>query len=349
MQDEMTRNRILSRPAGRNSLLLPVFAALAFFVFLLSFSLGQYPVPLGEVFRILVHAITGGRVFTPVWSSQAALVVLQIRLPRVLTAALVGMALSVSGTTLQAVFRNPLVSPSVLGTSNGAAFGASLAILLGLSYYQITLTAFLFGVLSMVLVMVLGSFIRHQKTLGLILCGILVSSLFSSGLSMLKLAADPNNTLPAITYWLIGSFAGARLREIPLLLPAILGLSLLLLAFSWQLNVLTMPETEAQALGLSVRLYRNILVLAATMLVALSVSVSGVIAWVGLVIPHFARMLVGHDYRRVLPLSALLGISFMLLTDNLARLMLSSEVPIGILTSFMGAPFYLYLILRMDS
>lgn len=330
----------------RSALLLPVFAALALFVFLLSFSLGQYPVKLSEVFRILVHGLSGGRLFTPSWSEQAALVVLRIRLPRVLMAALVGMALSVSGTTMQAVFRNPLVSPAVLGTSNGAAFGACLAILWKLSSYQISLMAFLFGLLSMVIVLMLGSFVRAQKVLGLILCGILVSSLFSSGISMLKLVADPQDSLPSITYWLIGSFAGARIQEIPLLLPSVLGLTLLLFGFAWQLNLMSLPESEAQAMGLSVRVYRNLLVLASTMLVALSVSVSGVIGWVGLVIPHIARMLVGHDHRRVLPLSALLGISFMLATDNVARLLLSSEIPIGILTSFLGAPFYLFLIIR---
>lgn len=330
----------------RSAWLLPGFAVLAVLCFFLSFLLGQYPVKADQVMRILLHHASGGRLFVPDWNVQTALVVIQIRLPRILLAALVGMALAVSGSTLQAVFRNPLVSPGVLGTSNGAAFGACLALLLGLPYYQISLMAFVFGILSMLLVMGLGSLLKTQKVLGLILCGILVSSLFSSGISLLKLTADPNNTLPAITYWLMGSFAGAKLREIPLLLPLVLGLTLVLLAFSWQLNVLTLPETEAQALGLSVRLYRYLLLGCATLLVALCVSVSGAIAWVGLVLPHLARMMVGHDYRRLLPLSALLGISFMLLTDNAARLIASSEIPIGIMTSFLGAPFYLYLILK---
>lgn len=325
-----------------------LFLGVAIAAFILSFSWGRYPVPAGHVVRILWDFAIPGRDPFLAFPTEEVLVVTKIRLPRIAMAGFIGMALSLAGSALQAVFQNPLVSPSVLGTSNGAAFGACLALLMGLGYRNVVLIAFAFGLLSMLLVFLIGSVIKTNKTLGLIMCGILISSLFSSGISLIKTLADPNEVLPAITYWLIGSFASARTQEAKFVVPLIIVVSAILLWFSWYLNVLTLPDGEAEALGVPVAIYRFLILFFATLLIALSVSVSGVIGWVGLVIPHLARLLTGQDYRRVLPLSAVIGFSFMLLTDDIARIAATTEIPIGILTSFLGAPFYLYLILTRE-
>ena len=275
--------------------------------------------------------------------------VLRIRLPRILLACLVGCCLSTAGAAYQGVFQNPMASPDLLGASNGAAFGAALAILLGASSGMITVSAFFFSMLTVLLVTIVAARAPGKKIVNLILAGVMVSSLFSAGTSYIKLVADPNNQLPAITYWLMGSLSGSTLKSLRFaFIPMALGL-IPLLFIRWRLNLLTLGDEEARTMGVHASRLRLVVVLCSTLVTAASVSVSGMIGWVGLVVPHLCRKMVGNDYRRLLPCSMLLGASFMLVVDDVSRNLLAVEIPIGILTAFIGAPFFLYLITRKET
>ena len=311
--------------------------------FIVSFTLGQYPVSITELIQILLSRIWD----IPVtWSHQAEIVVLNVRLPRVIAASLIGASLSSAGLCYQGMFQNPMVSPDVLGASAGAGFGAALGILLGWSYGFITTGSFFFGILAVILVQFVARLTRHSTILGLVLGGIMISSLFSSGISFIKLVADPNNTLPAITYWLMGSLASVDMTDVQFAcIPMAIGFIPIIL-FRWKLNILTLGEEEAKSLGVNPTVVRFFLVFGATLVTAASVSISGMIGWIGLVIPHFVRMIVGCDYRISLWVSMLLGGSFLIIVDNCSRLLTTSEIPLGILTSFIGAPFFLYLMIR---
>ena len=283
-----------------------------------------------------------------IWTPVMETIVLNIRLPRILMACLVGCCLSTAGACYQGVFQNPMAAPDLLGASTGACFGAALAILYGASSAMITLSAFGFSLLTVLLVFVIGQRAPGQKTVTLILAGIMVSSLFSAGTSYIKLVADPTNQLPAITYWLMGSLSGTRMQDVAFaLLPMAAGLIPLLL-LRWRINLLTLDEEEARSMGVNATALRLVVILCATVLTAASVSVSGMIGWVGLVIPHLSRKLVGNDCRRLLPAAMLLGAIFLLLVDNVSRNLLAVEIPIGILTAFIGAPFFIYLMTRKE-
>ena len=329
--------------SGRARMGLFLLLALLLGIFFLSAALGKYPLSLRDILSLVWARLTGAETQLP---RAAPLAFWNIRMPRILLGLVVGAGLSLSGASFQAIFRNPLVSPDVLGASSGAGFGAALAILLGLGAFMISAFAFAFGMLSIVLVMLVARRARVERILGLILTGIIVSALFSALLSFLKYAADPQNQLPAITYWLMGSLNGTYQESysIALLLISLGSATIILLA--WPLHLLSMGDDAARSLGLEVPRLRLILLLAATLNTAAAVAVSGMIAWVGLVIPHFARLILGAEHRRMLPATALLGASFMLLVDDLSRLLAESEIPLGILTAFVGAPFFLYLICR---
>ena len=321
-------------------------------LFLLSFSLGRYGVPPGQVVKILcarfweLFAEKGALKRT--WAPEMETVVINIRLPRIVMACLVGCALSGAGTAFQGVFHNPMASPDILGASSGAAFGAALAILLGASSRMITLSAFGFGLLTVGLVMLVAHRAPGVRLINLILAGIMLSSLFNAGTSYIKLVADPSNQLPQITYWLMGSLSGTRLADVPLaFFPMVLGLVPLFL-LRWQLNLLSLGEQEARALGVDTHRVRLVLLLSATLVTAASVSVSGMIGWVGLVVPHLCRKLLGSDHRYLMPGSFLCGAAFLLLVDDVSRNLLAVEIPIGILTALVGAPFFLYLITRKE-
>ena len=275
-------------------------------------------------------------------------VVINIRLPRILLACLVGCCLSGAGAAYQSVFQNPMAAPDILGASSGAAFGAALAILCGLSTRLIMLAAFASGLVTVLVVYLVGQRAPGKRVVNLILAGIMVSSLFSAGTSFIKLVADPTNQLPAITYWLMGSLSGARMDDVSFaILPMAVGLVPLLL-LRWRLNILTLGDDEARTMGVHANRLRLVVVLCSTLMTAASVSVSGMIGWVGLVIPHLSRKLVGSDHRYLVPATMLLGASFLLVVDNISRNLLATEIPIGILTAFIGAPFFLYLILRKE-
>ena len=273
---------------------------------------------------------------------QAA--VWNVRLPRVLMSVLVGACLSAAGAAYQGVFQNPMAAPDVLGASAGAGFGAALAIYVGLSSMYITLAAFGMSLLTVALVFWVSRHAKGERVLGLVLAGIMVSSLFQAGTSFIKLAADPTNKLPEITYWLMGSLSGAKWSELGFVIwPMLLGLVPLFL-LRWRLNVLAMGDDEARAMGVDAGRLRIWLIIAATLVTAASVSVSGMIGWVGLVIPHMVRRICGSDYRWLMPCSMLGGGTFLLIVDNVSRNVTTSGIPIGILTAFIGAPFFLWLI-----
>jgi len=311
-------------------------------IVLLSFGVGKYGTSPDQVWAVLLSKLTG----RPTGLDPAIeTVVWQVRLPRILAACLVGAALAAAGATYQGMFRNPLVSPDILGVSAGASLGAILGIFLSLPVLVIQLLAFIGGLAAVVIVYAVGASVRrHDPILVLVLAGIAVGTLLGAAVSLLKVLADPYNQLPAITYWLLGSLTAVTRDDLFAILPAILlGLAPLYL-LRWQMNLLTLGEDEARALGVETRRLRVVFIAAATLMTAAAVSVTGIIGWIGLLMPHIARFLVGPDFARLLPASLLLGGGYLVLVDMLARSIAPIEVPLGILTAFLGAPFFLWLL-----
>lgn len=325
------------RYARRFAVLGAVFLA----VLLGSLLLGRYALSPGQLLHMLWTKVTGGAADWPLSDDK---VVFAVRLPRVAAAALVGAALAVSGAAYQGMFRNPMVSPDILGASAGAGFGAAVAILLGAGYFGISAAAFCCGLLAVAAAWLVSRLSRTNQTVALILAGMMISSLFSAGTSFVKLVADTQQQLPAITYWLMGSLSSVKDTDVLFLsIPVTLGM-VPLLALRWRMNLLTLGEEEAQSMGVNTRRLRGTVIVCATLLTSASVAVSGMIGWVGLVIPHFCRMLFGYDYRRLIPAGALFGALFLLIVDDIARLVTTGELPLGILTAFVGAPLFVYLI-----
>ena len=319
-----------------------VLAGVFLLVFFGSFLLGRYPVSPMTLVKLLLSRVVE---LPRTWDAGAEVSVLQIRLPRVTAAALIGAALSAAGAAYQGLFRNCMVSPDILGASSGAGFGAALAIWFGAGYFTISLGAFGAGLLAVMLAYALGRASPIGSTLSMVLSGMMVSSLFTAATSFLKLIADTDEVLPAITYWLMGSLSSLRPGSVPLLaVPVLLGLGVLL-CLRWRLNLLTVSDEETESMGVNLRGLRAVVIVCATLMTAASVAVGGLIGWVGLVIPHFSRMIFGCDYRKLLPACALMGAAFLIVVDDAARLIATSELPIGILTAFVGAPVFAWLIL----
>jgi iron complex transport system permease protein len=309
---------------------------------LAAFTVGRYPVGLGDLFSVLASKALG---HPPDVSPAVESVILQVRGPRVLAAVLVGAALALAGTAFQGLFRNPLVSPDILGASSGAALGAVFGIYLSLGVLAIQAVAFLGGLVAVAAVYVIGSAVRSRDPiLVLVLTGVVVGSLFGAGVGLVKYLADPYNQLPAMTFWLLGSLSATTAPDlIPLLGPIALG-ALVLISLRWRMNVMSLPEEEARALGVATGRLRVAIIAAATLITSASVAAAGIIGWVGLVVPHLARSLVGPDFARLLPASAILGGGYLLLIDTLARTMAQVEIPLGILTAVIGTPFFIWLL-----
>ncbi len=343
------KNKVIQPKRARTSHLIMICLAIGLIVaFFASFFLGRYPITAKEVFGIF-YSHTFLNDFWPIesfWTTTQNAITINVRLPRIILAVLIGCCLSTAGATYQGIFRNPMASPDILGATNGAAFGAALAILRGGNKLVVTLSAFIFSLLTVIIVNLVASKAKGSKILGLVLSGIMVSSLFSAFTSYIKLVADPYDVLPTITYWLMGSLSGTMLRDIGIaFIPMVIGL-IPIFILRWRINVLSMGDEEARTMGINAARVRIILILASTLITAASVSVSGVIGWVGLVVPHLARRLVGNNYKYLIPTSMLFGALFMLIVDNVSRNLWTTEIPIGILTAFIGAPFFLYLIMR---
>jgi iron complex transport system permease protein len=301
----------------------------------LAFAVGRYPVSPAEVLSALAGQAADPTVNT---------VVLQVRGPRVLAALLVGAALAAAGSAYQGMFRNPLVSPDILGVSTGAALGAVLGIFLSQDILMTQMLAFAGGLGAVGLVYGVGSRLRgHDPLLALVLTGVVIGTLLGSAIALLKYLADPYNQLPAITFWLLGSLASISPKDLAVAAPlALLGLAPMLL-LRWRMNLLALPDDEARALGVDTRRLRTLVVACATLMTASVVAISGIIGWVGLLIPHAARLLVGPDFGRLLPLALLMGAGFLLAVDTLCRTLATIEVPPGVLTALIGTPFFLWL------
>src|SRR6476660_6646997 len=309
---------------------------------LLALTVGRYPVGLGDLVNVLFSKVLGLRADVP---PAVESVILQVRGPRVIAAMLVGAALAVAGTAFQGLFRNPLVSPDILGASSGAALGAVVGIYLSLGVFAIQAVAFVGGLIAVGIVYVIGASVRSRDPiLVLVLTGVVVGSLVSAGVGLVKYLADPYNQLPAMTFWLLGSLAATGVADlVPLFGPVALG-TLVLVALRWRMNVMSLPDEEARALGLPTGPLRIVIVAAATLVTSASVATAGIIGWVGLVVPHIARTLVGPDFARLIPAAALLGGGFLLVIDTLARTAAAVEIPVGILSAFVAAPFFIWLL-----
>jgi iron complex transport system permease protein len=309
---------------------------------LLAFTVGRYPVGLGEFFDVLAARLTGR---VPNVPAAVDNVIWQVRGPRVLAAALVGAALAVAGTAFQGLFRNPLVSPDILGASSGAALGAVLGIFFSLGVFAIQALAFVGGLVAVAAVYLIGSAVRaRDPILVLVLTGVVIGALLGAGVGLVKYLADPYNQLPAMTFWLLGSLAATGVADlVPLFGPVALG-TLVLVALRWRMNAMSLPDEEARTLGLPTGPLRVAIVAAATLVTSASVATAGIIGWVGLVVPHIARTLVGPDFARLLPAAALLGGGFLLVIDTIARTAAAIEIPLGILTALVGTPFFIWLL-----
>ncbi|MDD2573734.1 MAG: iron ABC transporter permease [Firmicutes bacterium] len=326
----------------RKKLTAAGLAVAPFLLIFISLFIGRYPLSMGQVIGVLgIKTGLSATAPLPIHIN----VVWDIRLPRAILGALVGGSLAVSGAAFQGLFRNPLVSSGVLGVSAGAGFGASLAIILfGSDTFYVYAFAFCFGILAVVLSYVIGTNYTSTPTIMLVLGGVVVSSIFSSLVSLLKYIADPYEQLPSIVFWLMGSMASARFKDIAIsAIPMGVGMAGLV-AMRWRLNVLSMDDREAQALGVNIIFVKGLAILFATLATAGAVCVSGVIGWVGLVVPHMGRMLSGNDNTVLVPTCLSIGAGYLIIVDNVARTLTGSEIPLGILTSIMGAPFFVYLL-----
>ena len=323
-------------------LIIIMTAALAVLVFV-CLSVGKYSITPVQALHIVFGKITGAE---PIWSPMEENVVMGLRLPRVIAAIVVGAALSVSGAAFQGIFKNPLVSPDFLGVSSGACVGAAIAILFSLGAVYMQLFAFAGGLLAVLLTVSIPALLRNSSNIMLVLSGIIVGGVMMSILGFLKYIADPETQLASIIYWQLGSFSYIRPDSLLVILPVIIIPAVLLMGISWWIDVMSLGEREAKTLGVNVGLMRGFAMLFATLLTAGAVCIAGTIGWVGLVIPHFARMMVGPGNTRLIPASLLLGGIFMLVVDTVTRTAGPTEMPVSILTGIIGAPFYAWLLYK---
>ena len=305
---------------------------------------GKFPLPPGDLLRSLAAHLFGG---TSPLTDSAETVIWNIRLPRIAAGVLVGAALAAAGAAYQGMFRNPLVSPDILGVSSGAGLGAALAIFFGMPMALVQGLAFIGGLASVGTVYWIAGLVRrHDPVLVLVLAGVAIGALLGAGISLLKILADPYTQLPTITFWLLGGLNAVTPGDLAATAPAMLAGLLPMALLRWRVNLLSLADEEASALGLEVTRLRLILVASATLSTAAAVSLAGIVGWLGLVVPHVARLLVGPDFSRLLPASLMLGAGFLVATDTLARSATSMELPLGILTALVGAPFFLFLLAR---
>jgi iron complex transport system permease protein len=324
-------------------LVVPALLVLLAAALLLALAVGPFPLRIADIVSAVARFF-GAADGAP---GPGEIVFMRVRLPRVAAAALVGAALAGAGTAYQTLFRNPLVSPDILGVSSGAGLGAVLGILLSLPVAGIQALAFLLGLATVALVYLIAAALHgHDRTLVLVLSGVVVGALAGACISLVKILADPYDQLPAITFWLLGSLAGVKLSDLAIVAPLVIVGLVPLILLRWRIGVLSLGDDEARALGVDVSRLRILVIGAATLMTASVVAISGVIGWIGLMIPHIARMLVGPNFDRLLPAAMLMGAAFMLLVDALARSLARIETPLGILTAVLGAPFFLWLLAR---
>ncbi|AAM04620.1 TPA: iron ABC transporter permease [Methanosarcina acetivorans] len=327
---------------------LPVLTLLAIVLiltFFISVYIGRYTITPGQLIMAVAGKIANVDYTLP---DTADTILFKVRLPRIIAAILIGANLATAGAAYQGMFKNPMVSPDILGASHGAGFGAAVAILLSFGTAGIQMSSLLFGLGAVLLSYTISKIVGHgdNATLTMVLTGMVVSTMFAAFTSMTKYVADTDEKLPAITFWLMGSLASITRKDVLILLiPTVLGM-IPLLFLRWKLNVLAFGDEEAQAMGVDTKKVRSIIIFSSTLLVASSVSISGMIGWIGLIVPHIARQFVGPNYKHLLFASMFVGGSFLLIVDDVARNAFSAEIPLGILTALLGAPFFLYLLLK---
>lgn len=308
---------------------------------LISIGVGRYQIDFLVQIQILLSQIVP---MEQTWTNMEETVVMNVRLPRIILAMLIGGGLSIAGAAFQGMFANPLVSPDILGVSAGAGFGASIGILLFGNSFTMQIMALVMGMLAIGFTFLIGGVKRDMPIFMLVLAGVVTSALFQALISLVKFLADPEEKLPAITYWLMGSLGTASYSDLMIGGPIILVGILILYVLRWRLNILSLSEEEALSLGVSVNKLKWLVILGATLITAAAVSIAGIIGWVGLIIPHIARMIVGSNNQYVLPASISIGAVYLLFIDNLARSLTAAEIPLSILTAIIGAPFFAYLL-----
>ena len=306
---------------------------------LFSLTLGQYDLSIKQIIDFLLYKLGFGEVPN---SQLIQNIIVEIRFPRIMASILIGASLAISGVAFQSMFRNPLVSPGILGVLSGASFGAALGMIIFKNFILIQASSFIFGVIAVSIALFISMFNKQNQVILLILGGVVSSAFFSSLLSITKYMADPYNQLPAIVYWLMGSLALIDKGTIYIVsIPILLGIFLMIF-LSKYLNILSLGDEEARSLGINVKLVRFTIIITATFISAFTVVLAGMIGWVGLVIPHIARLLFGSNNIIIVPITALLGAIYLLIIDNISRMLFTVEIPIGILTSLIGIPFFAY-------
>ena len=315
-------------------------------LFTVSLFLGRYWVPPSQVISILANRVISpfGFGITPTWTAAAEISVINVRLPRAIAAAFIGAGLSMSGASFQGMFQNPLVDPFVLGVSAGASFGAALAIIWSLDSFGVQMLSFVCGLAAVAITYFMAHVLKTTPVLMLVLSGMVVSAFFQAMLSVVKYTADVDEKLPAITFWLMGSLSNVTFSDLLVAglpyLAAMTGLYII----RWKLNVLSMGDMEAHALGVNSERYKLLIIVCTTIITSISVAFCGIIGWVGQVIPHFCRMITGPDHKVLIPATMLVGAAYLLFIDNLCRLLSTNEIPMGILTAVVGAPIFAYLL-----
>lgn len=329
----------------RENLSIFILIILLVIVICFSITMGRYEITLQQLFQFLIEKVTGEkRIDDPMIYK----IIAEVRLPRIIAAVLVGGALAISGAVFQALFRNPMVSSDILGVTSGAGFGASLGLLWGLSYWKVEMMAFVFGIFAVTVTYMLSYTVgkNKQNILFLILSGMVIGTLFKSFISCVKYMADPNDALQSITFWLMGSLTMIKSKDLGLLaVPIILG-SIPLLWLGWKMNAMAFGEEEAMALGIQTEKLKAVVIICSTIITSTSVAMTGIIGWIGLIIPHLVRMVLGPNNQLLIPASMLTGAIYLLLIDNLSRTLMGIEIPISILTSIIGAPFFIFLLFR---
>jgi len=311
--------------------------------FIFSFMLGRYGIPIDVLGKMLISTVFP---IEKTWPDTMETVFFQIRLPRICAAFFIGAALSVSGAVFQGIFKNPLVAPDILGVSYGAGFGAALAILYTNGNHYLQISAIFFGMLSVCIAYGMAKLFRGAPVLVLVLSGIIVGAFFQALISCLKYIADPYDKLPSIIFWLMGSLSRITSSDLIWAVPAFcIGIGILILC-RWRINLLSMGEDEAKSLGVNTKIERAAIISVCTVLTCVAVCLAGTVSWVGLVIPHMGRLLVGSDYRKLIPACISLGGTYLILIDNISRTLTTNEIPLGILTALIGAPFFALLLTR---
>lgn len=325
--------------------LFAILIVLLIITFFISLSIGRYSNDPLDVLNALFSRAGWEEGSNPIMDS----IVFHVRMPRIIVSMLVGAMLSLSGAVYQGVFKNPLISPDLLGVSSGASVGAALAIMLGASLAQRQITAFLGGLLAVSITAFIPKLFKNRNNMMLVLSGIIVSGFFCSLLSIMKFVAEEQTELASIVFWQMGSMAKVLGKEIVAITPVFIICTTVLLLLSWRINILSFGDLEAKSLGMNITQIRGIIIVCASLLTASSVSISGTIGWIGLVIPHLGRLAIGTDNTKVVPITVVMGALFMLVIDTLARTVSTAEIPLSILTGFVGAPLFAYLLYKQKT